>query len=207
MALTGHAVGRAAAAWALAILVAAGVFAPGAAPVRAAGIEATAFDAERSHVGFSVRTRWGQRLDGRFPAFDGEVRLLDGDRRQVRIALDVAGMVMDGHPRYAAFARGEGFFDAGRHPRIEFESEPYARGLLVSGGALRGTLRMRGIARDTVFAIMPTTCDDPGVGCDVVAEGIVDRTDFGMDRWRIALSDQVRFHLRMRLARDGGVPA
>ncbi|WP_460814940.1 YceI family protein [Luteimonas pelagia] len=203
MALTDHAVGRSTAWSGLLGLLAAGVLALAAARADAATAEAIAFDPARSHIGFSLRTRWGQRLDGRFPAFEGDVRPVGGELRRVRIALDVASMQIEGYPRYAAFARGEGFFDAARHPRIEFESRPYPRALLRDGGELRGRLRMRGVERDTIFAIAPSTCADPGLGCDVVAEGVVDRTHFGMDRWRVALGDRVRFHLRIRLVDDG----
>jgi polyisoprenoid-binding protein YceI len=198
VALTAHGVERKLAWNGLAGLLAACAVALACADARAAPPGPAAIDTARSHIGFSLRTRWGQRLDGRFPAFEGEVREDDGTRR-VRIAIDVGTMVIDDHPRYAAFARGEGFFDADRHPRMEFESEPYPRALLEGGGVLRGRLRIRDVERDAIFVIEPATCGTPGIGCDVVAEGMIDRTDFGMDRWRIALSDLVRFHLRIRL--------
>jgi polyisoprenoid-binding protein YceI len=181
----------------LALLVA-GVLALAGTAARAAATGPAVIDAARSHIGFSLRTRWGQRLAGRFPLFEGDVREDDGTRR-VRIAIDVGSMQIDDHPRYAAIARGEGFFDAGRYPRMVFESEPYPHALLESGGVLRGRLRIRDVERDAIFVIEPASCGEPGVGCDVVAEGMIDRTDFGMDRWRIALSDRVRFHLRIRL--------
>ena len=71
------------------------------------------------------------------------------------------------------------------------------------GGALHGTLTMRGESRPVRFEVAPATCDQPGIGCDVVAGGVVDRTDFGMDGWRVAVGDAVRFELRVR-TKGGG---
>lgn len=156
------------------------------------------FDPAHSSVGFQLRTRWGQRLRGDFPAYDGEVRVFGDGNRQVRVRLDSDGMEIVGHPRYTRWARGPEFFDVANHPSIEFVSENYDPSLLRDGGTLHGTLTMRGIARPMRFELEPATCDAPGIDCDVVATGTVDRTDFGMDEWRLAVGDAVRFVLRVR---------
>lgn len=162
------------------------------------------FDEAHSSVGFHLRTRWGQRLRGEFPAYEGEVRVTADGRREVRVLLDSTEMVITGHPRYTRWARGEAFFDVARFPTIEFRSETYDESLLRDGGALHGTLTMRGVSRPVRFEVEPAGCDAPGIDCDVVASGVVDRTAFGMDDWRIAVDDSVHFALRVRTRPAGG---
>lgn len=161
------------------------------------------FDTGHSRVGFHLRTRWGQRLRGEFPVYEGEVRVHRDGRRDVRVRLDSRQMRIVGHPRYTRWARGPDFFDVVAFPAIEFRSETYDDALLRSGGALHGTLTMRDVARPVRFMLEPATCDDPGRACDVVASGKVDRTDFGMAGWRAAVGDTVRFELRMRTGDPG----
>jgi polyisoprenoid-binding protein YceI len=38
----------------------------------------------------------------------------------------------------------------------------------------------------------------------VVATGSIRRSNYGMDRWKFAVSEDVRFSLRMRVRRDDG---
>jgi polyisoprenoid-binding protein YceI len=167
------------------------------APVLAAG---AAFDPQRSEVGFQMRTRWGQRVVGTFPRFDGELRELDDGRRQVRVEFDTAAVQMRGSPRYTAIARGPRFFDAARHPRATFVSEPYSPEMLTRGGALRGTLTLRGVSREETFELAPAACAAPGRDCDVVAHGQVRREDYGLDALQWVLQGRVHFTLRVRLA-------
>ncbi|MDQ2701628.1 MAG: YceI family protein [Pseudomonadota bacterium] len=162
----------------------------------------TGIDADASRVGFHMVTRWGQALDGRFPTVRGAVDDVGGDQHRVRLILSTDDVEIVGHPGYTRFARGRGFFDSARWPSVEFVSDPYAPQLLQSGGALGGVLRMRGVQRREVFVLEPASCERPGIDCDVVASGRVRRSDYGMRRWRIALGDEVRFSLRMRLQQE-----
>src|SRR3546814_2948314 len=57
----------------------------------------------------------------------------------------------------------------------------------------------RGVQRRERFRIEPAACDTPARACDVIAHGSIDREDYGMDRWRIAVRDDVRYQLRLRL--------
>lgn len=182
-------------AWllALAMLLLAGTAAARAQPL----------DPARSQVGFEIQTRWGQRLRGEFARHSGSVTQRPDGTRQVRLLIEAASVDIQGHANYTRFARGEGFFDAAQHPQIEFVSHPYAPDLLRDGGPMAGRLRLRGVEREAVFVIEPAGCERPAVDCDVVASGSVDRIDFGMDRWRVAIRDQVRFELRVRLAAGG----
>jgi len=164
---------------------------------------ATELDPVASQIGFTLKTRWGQSLQGRFPKASGEVAELADGRHQVRLQLSARSVEIVGHPSYTNLTRGDGFFDAEHYPQIEFVSDAYTPQLLHHGGALHGVLTIRDVRRREVFTISPATCAQPARDCDVVASGSIRRADFGMDRWGFALSDKVVFSLRVRVRGDG----
>ena len=164
---------------------------------------ATELDPIASQIGFTLKTRWGQSLQGRFPEARGEVVELADGRHQVRLHLSARSVEIIGHPSYTRLTRGDGFFDAERYPQVEFVSEAYTPQLLHGGGALPGVLTIRDVRHREVFTISPATCAQPARDCDVVASGSIRRADFGMDRWTFALSDKVVFSLRVRVRADG----
>lgn len=161
-------------------------------------------DQQASRVGFELRTRWGQVLHGQFQALEGEVEILPGGQRQVRLQLQTHGVEIAGHPGYTRFARGDGFFDVERWPTVSFVSDPYPESLLVHGGSVDGLLTIRGITRKERFTIAPAGCERPGFDCDVFAGGVIDRDHYDMGRWGIAIRDEVRFFLRLRLRQHDG---
>lgn len=165
----------------------------------ALGVRAGEVDPAYTEFGFTLKTRWGQVLRGRFPEFRGAIEPLADGRRRTRVALLTRTVEIVGHPSYTGFTRGEGFFDARRHPEVTFVSEPYDDTLVREGGKLVGRLRIRGIEREESFVLAPTRCDRPALDCDVVATGVVRRSDYGLDKWSFAVSDQVRFTLRLRV--------
>lgn len=157
------------------------------------------FDPAHTRIGFTLHTRWGQQLEGRFPRYGGQVRRLADDRQQVRVRLDAAAVEIVGYPRYTAFSRGRDFFDVERHPWASFDSDPYPPELLVEGGRLTGTLRLHGVSQREVFTVEPAGCARPAIDCDLVAHGSVRREDYGMDEWKVAVRSRVTFELRLRL--------
>ena len=159
----------------------------------------TSFDQAHSRLGFELRTRWGLKLDGVFPRFQGELRQLPDDLQQVRLRMFTQDVEIEGYPRYTEWTRGDQFFDADRYPVVSFVSRPYDKALLVSGGPLAGDLTIRGITRPKTLDLAPSTCGRPAVDCDVVATGAVRRSDYDMDAWQMAVSDRVVFVLRARL--------
>ena len=177
----------------LAVLLVAGLV------LAAPDARAQAFDPMHTRIGFELYTRWGQRLEGRFPRYEGAVRTLPDGRRQVSMRLWTADVEIVGHPRYAEFARGHRFFDARRHPWVSFTSDPYPPSLLRAGGKLSGMLRIHGVAQHESFDVEPATCARPALDCDLVAHGSVRREDYGMDDWQWAVRPRVRFELRLRL--------
>lgn len=165
-----------------------------------AGAGAQAFDPMRSRIEFDLRTRWGQPVRGHFPRFEGAIDTLPDGRRQVRMRLSAADVVVSGSERYTRLARGPQLFDAARHPWIEFVSVPAPAGIAASGGTLDGELRLRGVQRRERFVLAPATCARPGHDCPVIASGKVSRDDYGLDGWQWALADRVRFRLHVHYA-------
>jgi len=171
----------------------------------AAGIASAAdIDPVASHIGFTLKTRWGQSLEGRFPDARGEVVELPDGRHQVRLQLTTRSVEIVNHASYTRLTRGSGFFDVAQYPLVEFVSDVYSPELLRRGGPLSGTLTIRNVHRREVFTITPTVCAQPAHACDVVASGSIHRGDYGMDRWNFALSDKVRFLLRVRVRESAG---
>ena len=166
-------------------------------PAGAAGGHDLEIDTAASQVGFSLRTRWGQALEGRLPAWRGQVVEMPGGQWQVRMLVDARQVEIVGHPRYTRLTRGEGFFHVRRWPQLEMQSDPFPPALLRAGGELAGIVGMRGLRRAEVFTIEPASCDRPLLDCPVVVTGEVSRTDYGMDRWTLALGQQVRFRLSL----------
>lgn len=162
-----------------------------------AALPATSID-PASRVEFTLHTRWGQTLHGRFPGVSGGIEQDADGRRRVRIVLDATTVDIAGSPRYTRFARGPSFFDVARHPTVEFVSDPYPERLLHEGGDLAGELFLHGVRRHERFVIAPSRCDRPGLDCDIVAFGTIQRSAYGVDGWKIALREPVRFTLRVR---------
>lgn len=161
-----------------------------------------AFDPAHTRLGFELRTRWGQKLEGVFPRYEGEVRTLPDGSQQVLLRMFTSDVEIVGHPRYTEWARSEKFFESGRYPLVMFVSKPYDEELLRQGGALHGNLMIRGISRPETLTVAPATCARPARDCDVVASGAVRRSDYDMDDWKLAVNERVVFVLRARV-RDG----
>lgn len=120
--------------------------------------ETLSVDAAHSHAEFGVHVLWFGKIAGRLDGLQGT---LDLDRRQGMATVDVhvaaAAVRMDDR-RYAGWARGPDFFDAAQHPQIRFVSQPFPLDRLQQGGALAGTLTLRGISRPVRFELLPQPC-------------------------------------------------
>lgn len=173
-----------------------------AAASNAAADRIATIDTARSSIEFSLRTRWGQVLDGRFPRFDGSVITLPDGRHRVRVRMSARDIEIVGHDTYTRLTRGENFFDAARYPDVIFESDPYSPVMLRHGGTLEGELTAHGVTHRATFSMPTATCDTPGRGCDAYASGSIERSDYGMDRWSLVLGDEVRFSFRVRVRDD-----
>ncbi|HBK45982.1 MAG TPA: hypothetical protein DDZ67_06000 [Xanthomonadaceae bacterium] len=159
-----------------------------------------ALDTVQSRFGFEIRTRFGQKIEGLFPRFEGEIVKLPDGRHQVRLRMFTSQVEIPGKPRYTAWMRGEDFFDVARYPVVEFNSLPYAPEIVERGGDLVGNLTIRGITHVETLRVMPAECPRAGYDCDVISRGTVLRGRYGMDNWQVALGDRVTFVLHARVA-------
>ena len=157
------------------------------------------FDPDNTRLGFELRTRWGQVLDGVFRHYEGSVEHLPDGRQQVRLRMYTRDVEIVGHPRYSEWARSEQFFDADRYPVVTFTSRPYDPLLLYDCCMLKIQLPPKSTLRPRTTLVGSGACPRPAVGCDVVATGAVRRSDYDMDDWMLAVSDRVVFVLRARI--------
>ena len=112
--------------WLALLALLAGACAQAQPPLRAAApTQTVAIDTQRSLLGFEIRTRYGQRLTGRFPVFSGQVQTLADGRHQVSLVIDARSAEVSGHRRYTGWLRGAEFFDVQHHPQILFSSQPH----------------------------------------------------------------------------------
>ncbi len=161
--------------------------------------EPVALDPARSSVEFEVRVMWMFDVAGRFGAVTGEVDI-DHDARtaRVRARIDTRAVSMR-RTSHEEWVKSDEFFDAARHPYIVFDSDPFPLAMLELGGDIAGNLTLRGQTRPASLRLRPTEC--PGavaLSCAVVADGTVQRSDFGMRTRRATLADKVRLHFIVR---------
>lgn len=175
--------------------------------VHAAQAEALLIDTGQSDAGFALRALLVKRIEGSFSRVEGVIERQPGGARfdvDVRIAADSVRMDKEDHARWA---RSADFFDAARHPWIQFRAADISERVLHEGGEILGELTLRGITRRVGFAVEPGECPRPGIDCVVRARGEVQRGDFGMDARRIVLGDRVRIDFSIRTHDHGASPA
>ena len=168
-------------------------------PASAPPAPAPRIDPQASVATIEVDLRIGGRVQGRFGALEGQLDRLPDGRLQVSVRLDTRSLVLDGPGWMARSMRSAKFLDVERHPWVHFRSEPFDAALVRGGGAISGTLQLRGVARRVAFAVDPAGCDEPGVDCPIHVSGLVSRREFGMEAYRAWLHDPVGFDFRVRL--------
>lgn len=165
-------------------------------------------DAARSQAGFTVKVLWLISVSGDFGAVSGT---LDIDRFRGTARVDARIQADDLHmrsARYANWAKSPEFFDAARYPQIHFVSDDFPLVRLRIGGALKGTLTLRGADAAVRFRIMPSDCAQPLRGtCAIRAQGDIRRSAFGMHSRRGTLADKVALRLQIFVLYAADPPA
>lgn len=156
-----------------------------------ASADGLSLDGARSRADFSVKVMWLVRVRGYFSAVRGAVdidRVRDLAVVDARIEASAVRMNVRG---YEDWVKSPEFFDAVRHPDIQFSSDAIPLQRLHSGGELPGQLTIRGIQRAVNFTLAAATCANPGRACAIVASGTIHRSRFGMRSRLGTLSDKV----------------
>lgn len=160
-------------------------------------------DPDTSQAMFRVRLLWFDNINGHFTHVDGDV--LPGphpDSWVVDATIPVNSVAMSSrHLRQWVLAPA--FFDAQHHPIIHFVSSPIAQAELDHGGSLTGYLTMRGVTAPIRFAVDPLHCERlAATPCQINLHGNLQRSTYGMDSDRVALSDSVDLNLSITLRRE-----
>lgn len=157
-------------------------------------------DPAGSEVQFSVRKFWFAHERGTFPRLHGTLRRIDTrsgpDLMEVDATVQVADLQMD-DPDHRARALGPDFFDAARFPRIRFDSEPFPRDHLVTGGTVHGMLTLHGQRHPVALSLQASKCPGQPLGCVIRVHGTILRTHFGMNALRGVLGNRVELDLRI----------
>lgn len=163
---------------------------------------ALAFDELHSGASFVVSLRLGSSIEGRIGSASGELVGTPASGWTVRVRLDGRGLRVDGPRWMERVTRSDSFLAVNRYPVIRFESETFSDALLRGGGVLPGRLFLRGLVHPVSFQLLPSTCDQPGLACDINVQGRLSRQAFGMTAYRALLKDpvEVRFRVRLRPA-------
>lgn len=155
-------------------------------------------DPAYSRAEFSLRVVWVRKLEGHFEYIQGAVSHPAPGLFDVEVKIGAQSLAMK-NPDHAEWARSPEFFDARRHPWIAFEARGAPTALLREGGELQGQLSLRGVTRPASFELLPASCARPGIDCAVEAHGELQRSEFGMDARRWAVSDKVKLALSFRV--------
>jgi polyisoprenoid-binding protein YceI len=158
-----------------------------------------AIDSTNARVEFDVAALWILHRRGYFGDIDGKLEFsADGQSARFDVRLRVDSVQMK-DPDHVALLLSPDFFDAARHPWIEFRSDAFA----LSGAtrlALPGTLTVRGIIQRVQFDVDLGDCR-PGLpqACTVIVDGALQRSRFGMLEYRRTLADKVYLKITAEL--------
>ncbi len=158
-----------------------------------------------SQARFELRALGLMVIEGHIDSVEGEVwRDAKGTWVQVRVALETLRMSSERRQRWAL---SEEFFDAAAHPRLTFTAAVPAEARMDRlGGALQGTLNLRGVEAPLRVALLSTECDEAQRACRLRAHAEVSRRRFGMMTKRLTLSDAVSLDLSLDLRRNPSAP-
>lgn len=173
----------------------------------ASGYETAHIDSVHSYARFAVRMLWVRQVEGRIDKLRGTVSMDDSGHARVSVTINVAQIQMD-KKRYKSMLLSKDFFDATHHPTVHFRSRAFASRLLRDGGEITGTLTMRGVTRAVQFKLLPAECDEsPIIDCLVRVQGMVERSNYGMNAHRFTVADNVQLQLAIRLQHAATAPA
>jgi polyisoprenoid-binding protein YceI len=162
-----------------------------------AGATEFTLDPGRTVVAFEMRSM-GTLQRGEFRSTAGTVRLDSGEERgELDIVID-ARSLQASNKATTKFVRGPSMLDTAAHPEIAYR----ARRIVFSQGKparIDGELTLLGVTRAVPLQVASYDCDDSGESgerCALVATAKVKRSEFGMTRYMLFASDDVKLAIQ-----------
>lgn len=153
---------------------------------------------EVSHLGFSIQR-------GRFNETAGKVTL-DPENNAGRIDVEIAtDSISTGLAELEKHLRSPDFLDAARYPKITFRSDKltYKDGQLA---AAEGNLTMHGVTRPVRLTVDHFHCGLNLINlkntCGANAVTVIKRSEFGVDKYVPAVSDEVKIEIQIEAIKD-----
>jgi polyisoprenoid-binding protein YceI len=146
-------------------------------------------DPVHSTIGFEVKHLGISTFRGRFNGFEGVIDAGESGIEAVRGEISAASIDVN-DPQLSGHLQSEDFFHSEAHPKLRFNSTSVERN---DDGAYRvtGELEMRGVSHPIELDVRVDGVSlDPEMGdrISLVAEGVVDRTAYGMT-WNSTLAN------------------
>lgn len=156
---------------------------------------------KNSSVGFCIDSAIG-RIESEFKGVQGGLALrreVWGDDSQMLVMVDARSLAMD-----ECFVKrmlvGEHFLDTETYSRILFVSSKFSW-LDHENAILDGMLTMHGVTKPVRFDVKMTILSNrklPNVADIIVtAKSLINRADFGMDRLKFLVSDEIELCMRI----------
>jgi len=160
------------------------------------------FDESRAAAGFQVRAG-GINVRGDFKRLRGNLRVgRDKARACVRTELEADSVTMRTES-LSEWVRSPAFFNAERHPQLQFRSSAFDPRVLLRGGRISGRLTLRGVTRDQPILALRALCTEPPEAvCTVRMRALLRRSAFGMRASRGVVGDRVHLMLRFEAPRS-----
>lgn len=153
----------------------------GAAPYRV--------DPARTHIAFAIGAKGYPVTRGEFRRFTANLAIDVATPARSRVAFDVAAASIDTRsPLLDDYVRAPGFLDTAHHPGIAFRSTS-VRKVDERTVELTGNLTLLGVTRSQTFRV--TVTPTGASGYQLVAEGDIRRSDFGMTGGSPMVADTV----------------
>lgn len=163
---------------------------------RSAATEYT-IDPSRTVVTFEMRSM-GTLQRGEFERTAGTVSLDPAEQSgEVEIVID-ARSLRTSTEAAAKFVRGPSMLDTAAHPEISYR----ARRIVFAQrkpARIDGELTLRGVTRSVPLQVSSYDCEEqivPGERCAIIATASVKRSAFGMTRYMLFASDDVRLAIQ-----------
>lgn len=195
----------------LAALAAPAVAADAPAPVQAYTVQhadaagSYTIDPDHSSVQFSIGHAGVALVDGAFTkvsgSFNFDPRDPKADKADVTVQVDSVTTYLPARDKMVA---GAGFLDAAKYPTMHFVGTRYVpHG--PRGGVLHGDLTLHGVTRPVSFRVRLIGAGDVpslpkpwgGYLSGFVADGVIDRTQFGIDTYSAGIGHKI--HVRVAL--------